>query len=105
MKIFEYIDRVNLLHKLIRDKKTGSPDELAKRINLSKSRLLRIIEDLRLKGVPIAYSRQSKTYYYIKPYQMQIDMSFTTLNQDEIKEVNGGLKIFENNLFNAFFVH
>lgn len=105
MKIFEYIDRVNLLDKLIAAKRTGTPEELAKRINLSKSRLLRVIEDLKLMGAPITYSRQSKTYYYTTNYKMHIILEFTTLGESDMKEINGGSIVFNSNLLNAFFVH
>lgn len=64
MKLCEYINRINLLHKLIKEKRTGTPEELAKRIRLSKSRLCRVIEDLRLKGAPITYLRQDNLFLY-----------------------------------------
>jgi predicted DNA-binding transcriptional regulator YafY len=90
MKIFEYIDRINLLHKLIKEKRTGTPEELAKRVSLSKSRLCRVIEDLKLKGVPVAYSRQSQTYYYTNNYKMHINLEFMPLDSEDAKEINGG---------------
>lgn len=105
MKIFEYIDRVNLLHKLITTKKTGTPEELAMRLNLSKSRLLRVIEDLKLKGAPIVYSRPLKTYQYAQNYKMQINLEFLPLTDEDIKDINGGFMTQNNNLLNAFFVH
>ncbi len=74
MKLFEYIDRVNLLNNLIAAKRTGTPDELAKRLYLSKSRLFRVIEDLKLKGALINYSREARTYYYTNNFKMQISL-------------------------------
>ncbi|MBB2146378.1 hypothetical protein GM921_12830 [Pedobacter sp. LMG 31464] len=105
MKIFEYIDRINLLHKLIKERRTGTPKVLARRMTLSKSRLFRVIEDLKLKGVPIAYSRQSQTYYYTNNYKMNINLEFMPLDNEDAKEINGGYWISNKNLLNAFFVH
>lgn len=105
MKLFEYIDRVNFLHKLIKEKRTGTPEELATRFHLSKSRLLRVIEDLKLKGAPIAYSRHCRTYYYTNNYVMQIKLEFTALGNEDAGQTNGGCAFSKANLFNAFFVH
>ena len=47
MKIFEYIDRINLLHKLIKERRTGTPENLAKRLLISPSRLYVILDELK----------------------------------------------------------
>ncbi|WP_198659581.1 hypothetical protein, partial [Nubsella zeaxanthinifaciens] len=49
MKLFEYIERINLLHKLINERRTGTPARLAKRLNISTSRLYVILDELKLK--------------------------------------------------------
>ncbi|MES2417616.1 MAG: helix-turn-helix domain-containing protein [Bacteroidota bacterium] len=79
MKLSSYIYRINLLHKLIKERRTGTPEELAKRLRLSKSRLSRIIEELKLEGVPLAYSRQIRSYYYTIDYKMQASLEFTSI--------------------------
>ena len=94
MKLFEYIDRINLLDKLIKEKRTGSLDELAVRMNLSKSRMCRVIEDLKLKGVPIEYSRQLYSYYYTSSYQMQVKLDFKPLDNEAISLINGSFFIY-----------
>ncbi|QNL48166.1 DNA-binding protein [Olivibacter sp. SDN3] len=90
MKLLVYIERINLLHKLIRQRRTGSPMELSKRLGLSTSRMYRVIEELRLNGAPIAYSRQQQTYYYEYNYHIVISATFTSLEQHEMRDVSGG---------------
>lgn len=82
MKILDYIDRINLLHQLIKEQRTGTPEELARRMHLSRSRTCRIIEELKSRGVPIAYSRQSHSYYYTLNYKMQANVAFTQLDDE-----------------------
>lgn len=90
MKIFEYIDRINLLNKLIRQKHTGTPRDLARRLNISCSRLYCILDDLKVEGAPIEYSRQINSYYYSIDYEISIDVTFGSLSQNELKVINGG---------------
>ncbi|QNL52060.1 HTH domain-containing protein [Olivibacter sp. SDN3] len=90
MKLFMYIDRVNRLHQLIKRKRTGTPEELAERLNLSVSRIYQIIEELKLMEVPIAYSRTFRSYYYTSAYEILIDVQLRPLNNQEYHNTNGG---------------
>jgi len=72
MLLFKYIDRINLMDKLIQQRRTGTQKELAARLQLSVSRLACIIEYLKTVGAPIAFNRSTKTYYYRSEYSIQI---------------------------------
>lgn len=39
MKLLEYIDRIQIIHKLIKESRTGTPENLAQRLSISTSRL------------------------------------------------------------------
>lgn len=86
MKLLEQIERINRLHELIKYRRAGTPQELADRLEISTSMLYKIIEELRLKGAPVVYSRQLRTYYYSKPYLMKIRLDFRLLQDEEINE-------------------
>ena len=64
MKLFEEINLLERLDQLIRLKATGTPYELAKRLDLSEREVYRIIAELRSKDIRIAYSKQKRSYYY-----------------------------------------
>lgn len=64
MKLTGQIERINMLHRLIELENTGTPQELAKKLNISLRQLYRIVEWLRTVGAPVCYNRKSKTYYY-----------------------------------------
>ena len=90
MKLFDHIERINRLHELIRHRRTGAPGELAERLGLSPSMVFKLMDELKLKGAPIEYSRQLKTYYYARQYMMNIKMEFRLLNEDEVERYRGG---------------
>ncbi|MEH6306197.1 HTH domain-containing protein [Olivibacter sp. CPCC 100613] len=90
MKLLVYIERINLLNKLIKQKRTGSPSDLSDRLGLSTSRLHKIIEELKANGAPIAYSRQYQTYFYKHEYEISFSATFKSLNNQEISLISGG---------------
>ncbi|WP_411275177.1 HTH domain-containing protein [Daejeonella sp.] len=90
MKLIDHIERINRLHELIRYRRTGTPRELARRLELSPSMVYKVLEELKLRGVPIEYSRQLKTYYYGRQYLMNIKIDFRLLNAEEIEKFQGG---------------
>jgi len=67
------IDQIRLLERLddlIRRKATGTPEDLARRLNLTRSRLYRRIDDLKSTGAPVNYCRFSKSFYYEEPFRL-----------------------------------
>jgi predicted DNA-binding transcriptional regulator YafY len=83
MKLLEQIERINRLHELIKHRRTGTPSELANRLNLSTSMVYKLIDELKLRDAPIVYSRQLGTYYYSRSFQMKISIDFKTIVEDE----------------------
>lgn len=90
MKLLEQIDRINRLHEMIKHRRTGTPRELARRLNLSTSMIYKLMDELKLREVPIVYSRQLGTYYYSKSFQMKITIDFKMLPEEEIYRCVGG---------------
>ena len=105
MKLYLYIDRINLINKLISQSKTGNQSELAKRLNISISRLARIIEYMKDQGAPIKFNRARNTYYCESRYSIKIDVKIEKISEQELKDINAGINFYSNNYINAFFVH
>jgi biotin operon repressor len=99
MKVFEYLDRISMMHKLVSRQKTGTPEEFARQLGVSRTSLYELIDELRLRGVPIAYSKSAKTFFYRQPYEIAVTCSLRPLTYDEEKESSGGLNIFSRILF------
>ena len=95
MTIFKYIDRINLLDKLIRQRRTGTPVELAKRLGISVSRLYVVLDELKGRGAPINYSRQSFTYYYAHEFSISIFVQMETLKDSQLRQIAAGQRFYE----------
>ncbi|GAA3650303.1 hypothetical protein [Flavivirga jejuensis] len=67
MALRKYINRVEQLDQLIRLESTGTPEECAKKLNISKRSLYVLIDELKTDfKCPIAYSRSKRSYIYTK---------------------------------------
>jgi hypothetical protein len=99
MKVFEYLDRISKVHKLVSRRKTGTPEEFACQLGVSRTTLYELIDELRSRGAPIAYSKSSKTFFYRQPYDITVTCSLRPLTYAEIKENEGGAIFFSRILF------
>lgn len=62
MKFDEYLEKLEQLVKLIEQSNTGTPTELAKRLNVSERTLRRLISKLKTKDNVIVYNRRINSY-------------------------------------------
>jgi len=90
MKIFEYIDRISLMHKLISEKRTGTPNDFAARLGIKRARLYELIDEIKSYGAPILYSKNERSFYYQQPYDIRLVCIMQPLSKKEFVESNGG---------------
>ena len=64
MKIYTHIERIKCLHSLIQREATGTPLQLAEKLNVSVATVYRLIAELRDRGAPILYCKHSQCYKY-----------------------------------------
>lgn len=103
MKLYLYIDRINLIDKLISKAKTGSQEEFAKRLNISVSRLARIIEYMKDQAAPIKFDRIANTYYYEDKYSINIEVKIEKMKEFELKKHECMVKYFSQKSLKCFF--
>ena len=72
MEIRNEIPRLTSLHRLIKMCNTGSPDELAHKLHISKRHLYNVLDDLRALGAKIDYSRSDYTFYYTNSFELHL---------------------------------
>ena len=93
MKTVKNLERLKKIHQLIKSENTGTPKEFACKLNLSESQLYNVLEDLKIIGFPILYSRSLKTYSYNDTCELEIIYSVQLLTSSEkIKIVGGSFK-------------
>ncbi len=88
MRVFDYFEKLQLLHRLIQDERTGSPQTLANRLNISRATLYNIIDELKSMGVNISYSKSACTFFYKTP--VRIDINFQIKSVEEISANEAG---------------
>lgn len=92
MSLFKYIERAKAIHGLIEKENTGSSDEFARRVGISRSLLMEHLREMReTYNAPIDFCRARHSFYYKKPFSLNIQIT-TGMN-----EVKGG-----GNYFHAF---
>ena len=64
MNIQNEIYRRLKMHELLLHSNTGTPEELAQKLHVSKRQLYNLVDEFRAMGASIKYSRESKTLLY-----------------------------------------
>jgi bacteriocin-like protein len=94
MSLVKYIERLKRMDQLIRLKATGPPSRFAKSLNISRSTLLLNLQELKSIGIPIAYCRFRRSYFYSTPGKVDIRFEKEVLNNEELNKISGGTNFF-----------
>jgi len=68
LSVVSYIERINRMYRLIRTESTGSRAELAGRMRVSERTVSNYLEELRLMGADIRFSKTRNTYYFFNRF-------------------------------------
>jgi plasmid maintenance system antidote protein VapI len=92
MKIIEQLERLELLHKLIEQERTGDPNNLANRLGISRSALYNLIDELKSYEVSISYSRIKQSFVYDGDISLEIQYSVKVIKneEEEMVKLDGG---------------
>lgn len=77
MNSIKTLARLEKLHQLINQERTGTPKELATRMHLSERLVYNLIDRLKEYDAMIAYDRSRKTYYYSDDFQFCVNLSLS----------------------------
>lgn len=97
MRSIKNLERLQQLHNLIDAETTGSPSELANKLNVSERLVYNLIEQLKDLEAAICYSRKSKTYYYCEDFQLEVNISVTVMSNNELTEIFAGSYFLQEN--------
>jgi len=70
MTFVEQLRMIQRLDALIRRKSTGSPKQLAGRLNVSRASLYRYLNELRNLGAHVEYCSNRGSYFYNEPFEL-----------------------------------
>jgi predicted DNA-binding transcriptional regulator YafY len=88
--IFKQLYRIQQIDQLIRQKRTGSADELANKLKISRRQVYNWLEELKDIGLEIKYNRTIKSFVYLKSYKVDITFDVKELTNDELKNIKAG---------------
>lgn len=74
MNLIRNINRMEKLHSLILQEKTGNPKQLAEQLGICRATLYTLIDELNALNMPATYSRKYETFYYEK--EVKLTLSF-----------------------------
>ncbi|NDP21519.1 MAG: hypothetical protein GZ091_10615 [Paludibacter sp.] len=95
MSVKKTFERMEKLHLLIQQKKTGSPVQLALRLGISRSSLYMLIDELSSFNIPIRYSRKYETFIYEREVELTIAFKVELFEDTkELMKINGGNHTF-----------
>lgn len=79
--------------RLVKEQRTGTPEEFATKLGISRTRLYEMIEELRSRGAPIVYSKSRETFFYEYTFDISLSFSKKPLSRKELVEKNGGVSL------------
>jgi len=89
-------------HQLIKKQIKGTPEEIAKRIDLSKSSFYNYMEELKQLGAEIKYCRTCQCFKYTNNFKLKV-----TIETNEMTKILGGqqnnLQVFDFKHYKLFF--
>lgn len=90
-KIFDVVERLILLDRLIKKEETGNAKEFASRLGISRSQLFNHIDKLNDLGVSIRYNKYDSSYEYFGDYELQVQQPLTVIKKNsDLKKTFGG---------------
>jgi biotin operon repressor len=93
MNIFSDLFLLQRVDHLVRTRATGSPKSLASLLKVSECSVYRLIDRLRNMGLPIAYDKQARTYYYEEQVKWNVEF---VVGNERVLNIRGGEKISDN---------
>lgn len=94
MKLEQYLNKLEAIDQKIRLKATGSPEQFAESLGMSKASLHRYLDFLKDYGAPIFYDVYTKSYVYEYDVNIQFQFKIEPLSAVEERKVIGGQSIF-----------
>jgi predicted DNA-binding transcriptional regulator YafY len=90
MDFVRQIERLQLLNKLVKEQRTGKPEELADRMGISRRQLYSYLEFLKDQGVEINFSRKLNSFIYTCDQNLEIAFRFRVLDMESSRDIQGG---------------
>lgn len=75
MSLYDRFQKFNYLCSLIRRKATGTPDQLAEKLQISRGTVYKLLKELESYGAEIEYDNARKCFYFKKKMDVEFIIS------------------------------
>ncbi len=72
MSMNNQFERFRQMHRLIKFRRTGTPDHFANHLGISKSLLYRLLAEIKEMGGPVHFCHQRQSYAYYESVELQL---------------------------------
>jgi transcriptional antiterminator len=104
MILIKHIERLEKIDKLVREQRTGTPDEFADRVGISRRQLYNYLDELRSYGVEVSYSRVCHSFEYRNNKRLRVYFDCEEIERSQVNQITGGYRIFAPNFFGFGFI-
>jgi len=87
MTVIEKLQMIERMDGLIRRKATGTPQQLAQRLQISERSVYNLIDQMKQLGGPIAYCKAHSSYHY--NHDVALNLGFKVLAKTN-SQISGG---------------
>lgn len=100
MGLERYIERLKKFDYLVYHQMTGNPAVFAKKLKMSRSSFYEFLEEIKGLGIPVAYNRDRKSYYYTQKGRICFHFHelIRPLGSDEVEDSIAGYLIKGKNI-------
>ena len=89
MPLIKYLSRLERIHFIISKKATGTPEQLADKLGMSRSMTLNYLSQMKTLGAPISYDPYLESYYYTERVRF-IPGFKRELSESDMNQLNAG---------------
>jgi len=90
MQSVRELERLHQLHLLIEKECTGTPAQLARRMQISKRSVHRLLEKLKDLDAVICFNRKRNTYYYFERFELEVSIKVKAISKNNTVKLYGG---------------
>ena len=100
MHYINELERLHQLHGLIKNENSGTPKQIARKMQISERSIYRLIEKLKDLNAEVCFDRKRNTYYYLSPFELQFSITVKAISNNDIVNLYGGC-FFQKKYFTA----
>ncbi|MEM9836775.1 MAG: hypothetical protein AAF828_09755 [Bacteroidota bacterium] len=93
MSLLRNLARAERMHRMIKFKRSGTPEQFAAKMDMSLSSLYGAIKELKELGAPIGYCKTRQCYHYTETVEFRIGFEKQLLSTPELRSIQAAGRV------------